>query len=259
MLFNYKYFLNFIRSEFIEVLAPMAGITDGKFCSKMATYGFDVVTIGGYNVDPATINAGRRIIQRGRTEFDFSSEEILPHIQQQTEIIRKTPWRGMISVNIRAVTPTPIIEISKLENVDIVEINAHCRQPEIMELGCGQALLKNPGNLHQFISEVVKKAHSKVSVKIRGNVPGVDDLMVAKKVEDAGADFIHVDAMKPGYDNADYNLINTIKEHTNIFIIGNNSIRDVASARDMLAAGADGISLARALIGEKIPFDLSLI
>lgn len=237
----------------------MAGITDGNFCRKMAAYGFDLVTIGGYNVDPPTIKAGRRIIQRGRTEFNFSSKEILPHIRQQTEIIKDSTWKGTIAVNIRAVTPAPIIEISKLEKVDVVEINAHCRQPEIMELGCGQSMLENPVNLNEFTREVVKKAHSKVSVKIRGNVPGVDDLTVAKQVEDAGADFLHVDAMKPGYDSADYDLITTIKNHTDIFLIGNNSIRDVASARDMLAAGAEGISMARALIGEKIPFNLSLI
>ena len=238
----------------------MAGITDGRFCSKMAPYGFDLVTIGGYNSDQATVAAGRRIIQRGRTEFDFSPEEIRSHINQQTQIIRENnSWEGMISVNVRAVTPEPVIEISKLKNVDVVEINAHCRQPEIIELGCGQALLENPSRLNQFTKVVVEKAKSKVSVKIRANVPGVDDVLVARKVQDAGADFLHVDAMKPGYNSADLKTIKAIKENTDIYLIGNNSIRDLKSARDMVAAGADGISMARALIGERIPFDLSTI
>ena len=44
-----------------------------------------------------------------------------------------------------------------------------------------------------------------------------------------------------------------------MFIIGNNSIRDVESARKMLAAGADGISIARAAIGGTLSFDLTQI
>ena len=38
----------------------MAGITDGKFCKKMSSHGFDLVTLGGYNVDKATVAAGRQ-------------------------------------------------------------------------------------------------------------------------------------------------------------------------------------------------------
>ena len=41
----------------------MAGITDGKFCSKMSIYGFDLLTIGGYNADKNAINAGLKIIK----------------------------------------------------------------------------------------------------------------------------------------------------------------------------------------------------
>ena len=44
-----------------------------------------------------------------------------------------------------------------------------------------------------------------------------------------------------------------------IFIIGNNSIRDLKSARLMLKSGADGISIARAAIKGTIPFDLTLV
>ena len=238
----------------------MAGITDGKFCRELAPQGFDMVTIGGYNVDSATISAGRQIIQRGRSEFDITQKEILAHIDRQTDLIRdNNSWKGLISVNIRSTTPEPVIEISKMAGVDVVEINAHCRQEEIVDLGCGQALLLDPERLHKFTRKVVRKAESMVSVKIRANVPEVNDIVVSKSIEDTGADFIHVDAMKPGYETADYDTITSIKENTDIFLIGNNSIHDLESARKMLSAGADGISMARALIRGKIPFDLSLI
>jgi tRNA-dihydrouridine synthase len=70
----------FIWRNPIEVLAPMAGITDGEFCSKMAKYGFDLLTIGGYNADQGAINAGLKIIKRGRPEFDVAEEELVKHI-----------------------------------------------------------------------------------------------------------------------------------------------------------------------------------
>lgn len=149
--------------------------------------------------------------------------------------------------------------LSKIPELDLIEINAHCRQHELVEAGCGQELLKDPHHLGDFVSEVVESSNKKVSVKIRANVPDVDDIMVAKAIDEAGADFIHVDAMKPGYDTADYGIIGSIKNNVDTFIIGNNSIRDLLSARKMLSSGADGISIARAVMKGTVPFDLSLI
>ena len=236
----------------------MAGITDGKFCSKMASYGFDLLTIGGYNADKYAINAGLKIIKRGRSEFDVDKNDLQQHIRDEIRFI-KNNYKGQVSVNLRASSPDPIIEISKIPELDVVEINAHCRQHEMIESGCGQALLKNIEILYNFTSKVVKNCNKKVSVKIRANVPGIDDLMVAETIKDAGADFIHVDAMKPGFDCADYSVIESIKRNVDIFIIGNNSIRDLESARQMLSSGADGISIARAAINGTLPFDLSLV
>ncbi len=60
----------------------MAGITDGKFCSKMAKYGFDLLTIGGYNADRNAIDAGLKIIKRGRPEFNIAKEDLYQHIEE---------------------------------------------------------------------------------------------------------------------------------------------------------------------------------
>lgn len=236
----------------------MAGTTDGNFCKKIASCGFDMVTIGGYNADRPTIDAGCKIIKRGRAEFDIKEDELIFRIKKEVNIIKKS-WEGIVSVNLRATSPGPIIEVAKLKEVDVVEINAHCRQPEIINVGAGQAILYDYNRLYNFTRGVVESAKSKVSVKIRANVSGVDDLRVAKAIEDAGADYLHVDAMKPGYDCADYEIIKEVKKNTEIFLIGNNSIKDLKSAQKMLAAGADGISIGRATMGGTVPFDLSLI
>ena len=238
----------------------MAGITNGQFCSKMSVYGFDVLTIGGYNADKNAINAGLKIIERGRHEFNINENELYHHIEEEIKYIKSnTDYHGQVSVNLRSSSPKPIIEISKIKALDIIEINAHCRQPELIESGCGQALLENHKNLYDFISEVVKNCKKKVSVKIRANVSGVDNITIAKAINNAGADYIHVDAMKPGYDCADFGVIKSIKSSVDLFIIGNNSIRDLESARRMISSGADGISIARAVINGTIPFDLSSV
>jgi TIM-barrel protein len=238
----------------------MAGITNGQFCSKMFIYGFDVLTIGGYNADKNAIHAGLKIIKRGRPEFNINENRLYQHIEEEIKLIKSHPnYHGKVSVNLRSSSPNPIIEISKMEELDIIEINAHCRQPELIESGCGQALLENPEILYDFVSEVVKSCKKKVSVKIRANVSGVDDIEIAKAVNDAGADYIHIDAMKPGHDCADFSIIKSIRNNVDLFIIGNNSIRDLESARQMLSAGADGISIARAAMNGTLPFDLSSV
>jgi TIM-barrel protein len=242
----------------IKVLAPMAGITDAKFCLKLIPFGFDMVTLGGYNIDQATINAGEKILQRGRPEFSISEEDYFDIIFNQANEIKKN-WDGIVSVNLRSTTPDPIIEISKIKEIDVVEINAHCRQSEITEIGCGQSMLQDLELLEEFSTEVVKKSSAKVSIKYRANIPNSDDLEISMAIESAGCDFIHIDAMKPGFNYADLNIIHEISQNVETFLIGNNSIVDIESARKMLDAGADGISIARAAMGGIINFDLSKI
>ena len=224
----------------------------------MTSCGFDMVTIGGYNIDKPTINAGRSIIQRGRPEFDINEENLLSTLKKEASIV-KNSWNGKLSVNLRSLSCNPIIEISKLPEIDVVEINAHCRQPEITDIGCGQALLYDIEKLYNFTKKVVKGAGSEVSVKIRANIKNVDNIEVSRAIEEAGADYLHVDAMKQGYDHADYDVIKLIRENTGIFLIGNNSIKDLKSANKMISAGADGISIARAALNGNVPSFLSQI
>ena len=66
----------------------MAGITNGQFCSKMSVYRFDVLTIGGYNADKNAINAGLKIIKRGRPEFNVDENELYQHIEEEIKLIK---------------------------------------------------------------------------------------------------------------------------------------------------------------------------
>ena len=140
--------------------------------------------------------------------------------------------------------------------MDIVEINCHCHQEEILAIGCGQNMLKR-GDLADYIKDVVDNASCEVSVKIRANVEGSDTLKIAKLIENAGADYLHIDAMKAGIFDADYDLLTEICSNTNIKVIGNNSIDSEQKIEKMLKTGVYGFSIARALISGKLNFNIS--
>ncbi len=234
----------------------MAGITDAEFLNKVIPFGFDTATLGGYSLDAETIEASEKIIKRGRNEFHFLQDEIIGHIKKEVNLIKKQHPDVKVSVNVRSTTPQPIIEVSKIDNLDIVEINCHCRQEEILAIGCGQNMLKR-GDLADYIKDVVDNASCEVSVKIRANVEGSDTLKIAKLIENAGAEYLHIDAMKAGIFDADYDLLTEICSNTNIKVIGNNSIDSEQKIEKMLKTGVYGFSIARALISGKLNFNIS--
>lgn len=234
----------------------MAGITDAEFLNKVIPFGFDTATLGGYSLDAETIETSEKIIKRGRNEFHFLQDEIIGHIKKEVNLIKKQHPDVKVSVNVRSTTPQPIIEVSKIDNLDIVEINCHCRQEEILAIGCGQNMLKR-GDLADYIKDVVDNASCEVSVKIRANVEGSDTLKIAKLIENAGADYLHIDAMKAGIFDADYDLLTEICSNTNIKVIGNNSIDSEQKIEKMLKTGVYGFSIARALISGKLNFNIS--
>lgn len=240
----------------MKVVAPMAGISNSDFLNKVIPYGFDVATLGGYSLDAPTIEASKRIVERGRKEFDFPLTEIFSHIENEVVSIKKVHNDVKVSANVRATTPQPIIEVGSIKKLDIVEINCHCRQDEIRSIGCGQEMLKRP-DLEKFISQIVDGVECEVSVKIRANVDGIDTLKVAKIIENAGADYLHIDAMKKGVFDADYNLVKEICDNTNIKVIGNNSINSEENLKKMVQTGVYGFSIARAVISGNLNFNIS--
>lgn len=240
----------------IKVVAPMAGITDALFLNKVIPYGFNVATLGGYSLDAPTIEASRKIIKRGRKEFDYPLDEIFLHIEREVASIKKTHSDVKVSANVRATTPQPIIEVGQIKDLDIVEINCHCRQEEILAIGCGQEMLKR-ADLGDFISQVVDNVDCEVSVKIRANVEGVDTLDIACLIDDAGADYLHVDAMKKGVFDADYNLLKEICNNVQIQVIGNNSVNTELNVKKMIETGVSGFSIARGVISGNLSFDIS--
>ena len=235
----------------LKVVAPI----DADFLNRVIPLGFDVATLGGYSLDSPTINASKKIIERGRKEFDFPLDEIFTHIENEANFIKSVHSAVKVSANVRATTPQPIIDVGNIESLDIVEINCHCRQKEIVDIGCGQEMLHRE-DLGDFISQIVDNVDSEVSVKIRANVEGVDTVEIATLIEDAGADYLHVDAMKKGVFEADWKLLSEICGNVNLKVIGNNSVNSKENLQKMIGTGVDGFSIARGVISGNLDFNI---
>jgi putative methanogenesis marker domain 9 len=110
-------------------------------------------------------------------------------------------------------------------------------------VGVGEVMLKDRIKLARIVTEL-KKTGAIVSLKMRSGV--VEDVPLLRLLEKAGLDIVHVDAM--GTKGANVNAVKKIRDGTRVFIIGNNSITNYETAQAMYSAGADMISLARAVV-----------
>ncbi len=224
------------------VLASIAGLTDSSFAVSRTV---GLALLGGYNIDNATIEAARTLIKKGRSEFAYEDPKSV--IEAELSAMKKTDM--VAGVNVRSATLGPILEIAECvrNSGAILELNAHCRQPEMQAVGVGQGMLSHLEKLETWIREL-KQTDVTLIVKVRAGV--TDDVALAQLVDRAGADAIHVDTMDAGP-----KLIKKIRDHTSIKIIANNSIIDYNSAHKMLSMGADLVSVARAAIASNVALE----
>ncbi|MGB9927318.1 MAG: methanogenesis marker 9 domain-containing protein [Methanosarcina sp.] len=221
-------------------LAPMAGIADSAFANQYAGNA-GLVVLGAFSLDEASIAVASKLVARGRKEF--ISDEPLELIKKE---IRAVKPGIAVAVNVRSAVLEPLIEAAKVVKAEgaILELNAHCRQPEMLEAGIGEALLNDLSRLSAWI-KAIKETGVVLSVKVRANV--VEDIELARIIDKSGADIIHVDAMQEGY-GPDLDAILDYRDATRLFLIGNNSIRDFEAAKDMFSRGADMVSVARGVM-----------
>ncbi len=229
------------------MLAAMAGITNGEFsgyCMEMGCAGF--VTIGGYSIGKDMITASIKSRKRGRNEFVLPLGEEAKEIFNETCKISKLP---NVFINLRMNSVDDAKEFSRNlkdflgRNHPILEINAHCRQIEIIQEGGGQNLLQRITTLHKII-KVFQSRDFKVSLKIRGNA--ISPYFLIPHIKRWQLDFLHIDSYKEGFRGTDLQLLNCYTKALDVAIIGNNSVIDLQSARAILETGANYFSIARA-------------
>ncbi|AKB52379.1 dihydroorotate dehydrogenase 1B [Methanosarcina barkeri str. Wiesmoor] len=232
--------IGYVRFKNPIALAPMAGIVDSAFANQYASNA-GLVILGAFNLDKASIAVASALVARGRKEF--ISDEPMEFMKKE---IRAVTSGSAVAVNVRSTTLEPLIEAAKIvkEEGAILELNAHCRQPEMLEAGLGEALLHDLPKLSAWI-RAIKETGVVLSVKVRANV--VNDIELARLIDKAGADIIHVDAEMEGF-GADLDAILNYRDATRLFLIGNNSVKDFEAAKEMFTRGADMVSAARGVL-----------
>uniref|UniRef100_A0A7J2TJK9 Hydrolase n=1 Tax=Archaeoglobus fulgidus TaxID=2234 RepID=A0A7J2TJK9_ARCFL len=226
------------------VLSAMAGINNAEFCKKHKAA---LVILGGFNADKIANEAGKKAIERGRKEFVF--EDPIEGIERE---IRSISGRKF-AVNVRSSSLEGYLEVARLVESygGIIEINAHCRQPEFISAKCGEWLLFNFEELLKIVRKTSDIAIT--AVKIRGGHK-LDYRAICKKLFDSGCKIVHIDAMASN--GCDLELIERVSDLG--FVIGNNSFVDIASGERIIKTGAKMVSAARAVLKDDKFFEKML-
>ena len=220
-------------------LASLSGEADAEWALAGADHA-GLALLGGVAVDPPSRAAAREsVADRDRSEF--LPPDPLAWIDDQLTAVADADAAPRPGVNVRATSPGAVRGAAAVcaDRGAVLEVNAHCRQAELRAAGCGEALLRDAGRLAEYVA-AADAAGADVSVKVRAEVDGVDLPGTARAVADAGADAIHVDAMDSE------GVVGPVKDAApGLTVIANNGVRDRATVREYLAAGADAVSVGR--------------
>ncbi|MHA2272166.1 MAG: tRNA-dihydrouridine synthase [Candidatus Hodarchaeales archaeon] len=233
-----------------SLLSAMAGITDGQFAAKVLDAGAGGAILGSYNIDRQVLGAALKSKGRGRLEFYYPIENLSHQLIKEVQIAQSSHSERKIFLSIRYAAASSIRQIigelaQNIHSSLIIEINAHCRQKEIISTGGGQALLKRQHELQKAI-DILKGKDFVISVKARS--PGLSCEAFAKQLADWGVDYFHIDAYTPGVDGPDFAAIRAAAAVEDIAVIGNNSITTPRTAFQVLSCGARAFSIARAAL-----------
>lgn len=215
--------------------ASLSGQSDAEWAREALPH-VGAAFLGGIAIDEPTRDAASQLVERDREEF--LPDDPLGWIDDQLSALVAEPLQA--AVNVRAATSEPIADAGEIcaAHDAILEVNAHCRQPELCAAGTGEALLQEPDRLATYV-DVASERGATVSVKVRTEVEDVSLPAVAQRAVDAGADILHVDAMDSEAVVAD------VVDATDAFVIANNEVRDRESVTEYLEFGADAVSVGR--------------
>ncbi len=219
----------------VNVLAPLAGLTDLPFRSVVKKFGADLTV----------------------SEM-ISSNALVHNSKKSLKMVEKSPLETPYSVQI-AGSDAEIVKgaveiLNGIDGIDIIDLNCGCPVPKVVSHGSGSSLLKDLPKMGRII-ETIKKYSNKplTSVKVRIGFEEKRPVEIAKVCEDSGADFIAVHGRTRAgkfKSEVDYDAIKLIKESVNIPVIANGDITDYKKAEWVLKhTGADGVMIGRAAVG----------
>ena len=217
--------------------ASLSGESDAAWARRVAPH-VGAAFLGGVCLDEPTRAAAAAMVE-DRDRDEFLPDDPVAFVEGELAKLSDVPI--LPAFNVRSATPGPVGRAAAVcaDRGAVLEVNAHCRQAELCEAGCGETLLADLDRLCAHV-EAAAGAGATVSVKVRAEVPGVDLPETARRIAEAGADLIHVDAM-----DSEAVVAEVVDAAPDLFVIANNGVRDRETVREYLGYGADAVSLAR--------------
>ncbi|MFH1262899.1 MAG: tRNA dihydrouridine synthase DusB [Pseudomonadota bacterium] len=217
-------------------LGPMEGITDVPFRRIARKHGCGVVC----------------------TQMIHAEGFLRATSPRMREIATLDPEEQPVGMQLAGCDPNDLAEGAKkaeAHGAAFIDINMGCPAKNVVNLGSGAALLKDPPLAGSIVRAVRNAVSVPVTVKIRA---GWDEayktcVEVASILEQEGADLITVHARTRAQrfkGQADWNLITAVKERVSIPVVGNGDVRTPAEIDKLRnETGCDGVMIARAALG----------
>ncbi|NHX37895.1 MULTISPECIES: tRNA-dihydrouridine synthase [Halolamina] len=217
-------------------LSSLSGESDAEWAEHGAEWA-GAAFLGGVCLDEPTREAAREMVA-DRDRSEFLPDDPIAFVQDQLSALDGVDVRP--GINVRSTATDPVREVAEVaaEHDAVLELNAHCRQDELCAVGAGETLLREPDRLVDLVGAAAS-SDADVSVKVRTELDGVDLVGVARRVEAAGADALHVDAMDSE------SVVAEVADATDLFLVANNGVRGRESVREYLDYGADAVSVGR--------------
>ncbi|MBC8065294.1 MAG: tRNA dihydrouridine synthase DusB, partial [Chlorobia bacterium] len=200
----------------------------------------------------------KRVANPGLMFTEFVSAMAIHYGAKKTlQKMRIHPDERPLGIQIFGGEPDVMAETARVAEemgADIVDINMGCWVPKVCKTGSGAALLKDPDMAEKIVRSVVNAVKVPVTVKVRA---GWDYSLfaapeLARRFQGAGAQMItlHARFAKQGFEGeADWSLIQQIRDAVQVPLIGNGDVKSADDARRMLReTGCDGVMVGRAAI-----------